>query len=88
MKKLLEEEFREKEAARLFAGSRAGDKIKLFGKRFGRLVVTGIYHCSAYAYARCKCDCGKRKTIAVINIVKGRTKSCGCLRQEYYNRGN
>ena len=31
--------------------------------------------------ARCKCDCGKEKTIKLQSVVKGKTKSCGC-----YNR--
>lgn len=32
-----------------------------------------------------KCDCGNETEATVSNIKSGLTKSCGCLRQEYYN---
>lgn len=40
-------------------------------------------------YARCICDCGNEKNIIIYNILKGTTKSCGCLeRESRYNRKN
>lgn len=40
-------------------------------------------------YARCVCDCGNEKDIYLYNILKGATKSCGCLeRESRYNRKN
>lgn len=53
----------------------------LVGSRFGKLLViermpnekgNTIYHC--------ECECGVSKNILAKNLVNGRTKSCGCIR--------
>jgi len=55
----------------------------LTGQRFGRLVVkaqNGSLH--GHAKWLCVCDCGREKTIWRGELVKGKTKSCGCLHLE------
>lgn len=60
----------------------------LTGKRFGRLIVLhqdGFYITKDGKRLRqwkCKCDCGKTKTILGANLKRGRTLSCGCLNKE------
>lgn len=55
------------------------------GKRFGRLVVIAP---SPHKYKDgtryiCQCDCGNTKEVRRTCLLKGFTKSCGCLRREY-----
>ena len=54
------------------------------GQRFGRLVAvrrTGeIRHRSSVW--ECKCDCGKRTFVILGLLIRGATKSCGCLHRE------
>jgi hypothetical protein len=33
-------------------------------------------------YSICKCDCGKKKKMYVHNVLSGKSKSCGCYRDE------
>ena len=54
----------------------------LTGRRFGRLTVLG------YAGKRggvivwsCRCDCGRTGVYAGGSLVRGATRSCGCLRR-------
>ena len=56
------------------------------GRRFGRLTVI----CQAEKpddcktnsdYWLCRCDCGQEVVVLGSNIIRGHTKSCGCLRQ-------
>jgi len=59
----------------------------LVGERFGKLIVVDKFikamkNRNEY-YAICKCDCGKEKTILVCNLLKGKTTSCGCRRDQY-----
>lgn len=51
----------------------------VIGKRFGRLVALSVYHAKNYRYVKCQCDCGNEKAIRIDHLIKGRTKSCGCL---------
>lgn len=61
-----------------------GAKVDLKGQKFGRLTVIAetpkrkngsvVWHC--------KCDCGNECDIPSISLRKGRTRSCGCLKQE------
>jgi hypothetical protein len=37
-----------------------------------------------YAYWLCRCACGNECEVARANLMKGRLKSCGCQRREYY----
>ena len=56
----------------------------LKGKRFGRLVVqerVGSYHNQSFWH--CKCDCGNEINLPCGPLVKGMTKSCGCLLKEH-----
>lgn len=61
----------------------------LTGNRYGMLTVIervankGVnYYQSGYTTYLCKCDCGNEKDILAKNLVKGLTKSCGCLRSK------
>ena len=60
------------------------DLLDLTGQRFGRLLVIrrGENTTRGQAQWVCKCDCGNTKQIASASLVKGATKSCGCLRKE------
>ena len=35
----------------------------------------------AYIKCKCLCECGNEKNIALNSLIKGRTKSCGCIRK-------
>lgn len=55
----------------------------LVGKRYGRLVVTGLSrkrspnNCILW---NCVCDCGKKTRVRTASLGNGNTKSCGCLK--------
>lgn len=50
------------------------------GQRFGKLVALELSHTTKNgAYWKCKCDCGKTKTILGASL-RFRTNSCGCER--------
>jgi hypothetical protein len=57
--------------------------MELEGMRFGKLVVLyrtdNIRGKSAWL---CSCDCGLQKFILGQNLVKNKTRSCGCLQKE------
>lgn len=58
------------------------------GERFGRLTVIerapDYVTPSGKKYPRylCKCDCGQTKSIDKINLISGKTLSCGCMQKE------
>lgn len=67
-------------------------------KRFGRLTVIEfdkrtkniskkgqVYY--SY-YWKCKCDCGNEKSVLLSNLIKGNSKSCGCLEKELREERN
>lgn len=56
----------------------------LANKRFGRLVVLKIDGKSANGQTRwmCQCDCGNTVTVARSSLLKGDTRSCGCIARE------
>lgn len=55
-------------------------KNNLQGNRFGRLVVDGEARSIAgVTMWKCKCDCGRVRTVRAQNLVSGHTRSCGCL---------
>ena len=62
------------------------DFTRLIGTRYGRLEVKAIgkkrvrWGVANYQYLLCACDCGKEKEIVYTSLLRGRTKSCGCLR--------
>lgn len=56
----------------------------LVGQRFGRLVVlrdSGRRQNFQILW-ECQCDCGETKIINGYSLIRGATKSCGCLRRE------
>lgn len=55
--------------------------IDLTKQRFGQLIVLGRGQNNKWGEIRwlCRCDCGKQKTILRSSLLKGKTKSCGCL---------
>lgn len=63
----------------------------LVGRRFGRLVVLGadrpIKKRGGHTYLVCICDCGTTCRPTRGNILLGKTKSCGCLRNDTLHRG-
>ena len=59
-------------------------EIDITGRRYGRL--TALYRDgwsnSWHAMWVCRCDCGNEVRVFKENLVRGRTRSCGCLRRE------
>lgn len=57
-------------------------KINLKGRRYGRLIVLDDEKSTSYGKTQslCLCDCGKIFVALNLNIVAGKTKSCGCLK--------
>lgn len=56
----------------------------IIGRKFGRLTVIsyiGYIPKNRHMYL-CKCDCGNCKEITRNSLIKGSTKSCGCLHDE------
>lgn len=64
-------------------------KLKdISGKRYGRLVAIGRVrlnenHLSVWL---CKCDCGNYCEVPLSGLTGGKTRSCGCLHKETFNR--
>lgn len=57
----------------------------LSGKRFGKLTVrgdSGLRSRSGNRLWWCRCDCGGTSAVSKANLLRGLTKSCGCLRRE------
>lgn len=55
----------------------------LTGRRFGRLLVTGmIYNDGEHTRVRCTCDCGNKVERIATYLTSGDTLSCGCLQKE------
>lgn len=58
-------------------------KMNLIGRRFERLeVIKELPSVKGNSYWLCKCKCGNTCRVRGQNLVKGITKSCGCLRTE------
>jgi hypothetical protein len=59
-------------------------KRNLTGQKFGRLVALSYVEMSADNRPRWsfRCDCGTIKIITARSVIKGKTKSCGCLSSE------
>lgn len=58
-------------------------KLDITGRRFGRLVALRIEPIpSKYTHWRCKCDCGNESVVAIGNLRKSHTQSCGCYMRE------
>ena len=59
--------------------------------RYGRLLV--IKHAGKDKRNKhlwlCKCDCGNEKVVVADNLSSGKSKSCGCLKREFFaKKGN
>lgn len=55
----------------------------LTGQRFGRLtVIERAENQNQRAMWKCKCDCGNETEVISANLVRGNTKSCGCLKSQ------
>lgn len=50
------------------------------GRRFGRLLVTGLS--TRKHFVNCVCDCGNRTSVYAYSLVNGDTTSCGCFQDE------
>lgn len=51
----------------------------MVGQRFDRLIVMD---CTKRKEVHCKCDCGKEVVVTASNLLRGNTKSCGCLNRD------
>ena len=57
----------------------------LLGKKFGKLIVIGKSEKkgkNGNSYWECLCECGKKTIKAQNNLSSGKTKSCGCLKNQ------
>lgn len=56
-------------------------KRNLTDNQYGRLIVIGIegYNSHGEGLWKCKCDCGKISIVFAGNLIRGHTRSCGCL---------
>ncbi|ABY62868.1 HNH endonuclease [Pseudomonas phage 201phi2-1] len=55
----------------------------LIGTRYGRLLALGrVTKIGEPLKWKCRCDCGVVLTVLATSLKSGRTKSCGCLRDE------
>ena len=60
----------------------------MIGKRFGRLLVIsqdGKDKRNNTTWL-CQCDCGNQKVVNRVELTKGSTNSCGCLRKEFISQ--
>lgn len=56
----------------------------LVGQKFNQLTVLSFSHFAKEQYPHwlCQCDCGETKVVDQYKLVKGTTKSCGCLKAQ------
>lgn len=63
-------------------------RIDITGQRFGRLLaVKEVEKKGKERCWLCKCDCGNEKTVRMLALRSGNTKSCGCLQKETLTKG-
>lgn len=65
--------------------------LNLGARRFGRLIVLSKAYSTAKVARKkwtCVCDCGKTVVVAQPELVKGDTRSCGCIRKEMLVKRN
>ena len=60
------------------------NKLELQGKKFGRLTVIKEYgkDKNGKVLWECQCDCGNKTVSLGSNLVRGKSLSCGCLKNE------
>lgn len=61
---------------------RPSQRLKIIGKRFGRLTVLKLTTKIGESRWLCKCDCGKEIIVKGSYLTTGDTRSCGCLKIE------
>jgi hypothetical protein len=69
---------------RFLIGATMTTKDNFTHKRFGRLTVSefvGVIPGKGRSWA-CVCDCGGHKIVSASDLLRGQTRSCGCLRRE------
>lgn len=54
----------------------------IVGKKFGRLLVLEQFRTNNRLYCRCRCDCGKELTVLRNSLIRNKSRSCGCLKNE------
>lgn len=63
-----------------------GKYVDIIGKRFGKLIILDEYakkpNNRSIRYVKAVCDCGNIKEIRKEKILRGDTKSCGCIQYE------
>jgi len=66
-------------------GAKSHANTNYKGRRFNRLVARSHDPLNRKngTYWWFMCDCGNYKSMRVSNVVTGKTKSCGCLRDDY-----
>lgn len=58
----------------------AAKALQLKGRRFGMLlVIKRLENIDGKSFWRCRCDCGRYNETKGIYLVRGATRSCGCL---------
>lgn len=58
--------------------------INLTGKQFGNLkVLSKAQSKNGRTMWNCRCGCGKEIEVLASNLVRGNSKSCGCLKEKY-----
>lgn len=63
-----------------------GNYLDLTNQRYGRLIVVKLLGQNKHNHYQweCKCDCGNIIMLDTSTLRTGHTKSCGCLRKEYW----
>jgi len=61
-------------------------KLRYINKKYEMLIIKSVYKKKTKHIALCKCDCGNEKEIRLGSILRGKTKSCGCNKNNRYNR--
>ena len=60
------------------------EKKDIAGQKFGLLTAMEIAHqhsCGSY-YWLCQCECGEFSLVMATKLIRGKTKSCGCLKHK------
>ena len=54
----------------------------MIGRKVGRWTILRELRKGRFKYYECRCDCGTVRDVKANSIRSGKSKSCGCLRQE------
>jgi hypothetical protein len=55
---------------------------KIIGKKYGRWTVLSVAKTGKHIYLNCRCDCGTERVVNREGLLKGTSKSCGCLHSD------